>query len=67
MLKENCVDWLTKKLADNAIFLCEDVRKEAKEAGYSKDDLKKARKELGVKTFHQFDESGATQNWFWHL
>lgn len=35
--------------------------------GVSQAELKEARKALGVKTFHQFDEDGDTQNWFWYL
>lgn len=66
-MKENCEDWLSKILSNNAIFLCDDIKQIAKNAGYTKNELKEARKELGVKTFHQFDEDGATSNWFWHL
>ena len=47
--------------------LCDEVRKQARSQGYRSSDLKKARKELQVKTFHQFDDDGATDNWFWYL
>ncbi len=65
-MRESCKDWLSKKLANNAIFLCDDVKQDAKKSGYTKSELKEARKELNVKTFHQFDEDGSTPNWFWH-
>jgi hypothetical protein len=45
--------------------LCDIVRAEAKKSGFTRQELKEARKALGVKTFHQFDEVGATPNWFW--
>lgn len=67
MKNGNCVDWLREKLSDEELHLCEMVREEARQKGYSKAALKNARKSLGVKTFHQFDEDGATLNWFWYL
>ena len=63
-----CRTWLKKYLADEGGFvLCDTVREEAKKMGFSRRDLKAAREYLGVKTFHQFDEYGATDNWFWCL
>lgn len=62
-----CKEWLSEKIGDQEVHLCEMVRDAAKQAGYSKKELRKAREELGVKTFHQFDEDGATENWFWYL
>ena len=38
-----------------------------KERGFTGAELKEARKNLGIKTFHQFDEDGASENWFWYL
>ena len=63
----NCTDWLKEKMSDGEIHLCEMVREEARQRGYPKTELKVARKSLGVKTFHQFNEDGATPNWFWYL
>lgn len=63
----DCKEWLRNKLKDHEIHLCDDIRQESKKAGYTKIELKEARRELGVKTFHQFDENGATTNWFWYL
>lgn len=62
-----CEVWLAIQLADGELHLCEDIREAAKKNGFTGKDLKAARKNLGVKTFHQFDEDGATPNWFWYL
>lgn len=64
---ENCKNWLKEYLIKNGSTECSFVKEEAKEAGFTKQEIKLARKELGVKTWHQFDEDGATPNWFWHL
>ena len=64
----DCRLWLEKYMHDNDGFVLSDiVRAAAKEHGFSKAELKTARKSLGIKTFHQFDEYGATVNWFWYL
>lgn len=63
----NCEKWLLELLTKNECVLVEDVREQAKQQGFKKSELKEARKTLNVKTFHQFDEDGATENWFWHL
>ncbi len=60
-------NWLREKLSDGELHLCESIREAAKKAGISMKDLKVARKDLGVKTYHQFDECGQTPNWFWYL
>lgn len=62
----DCQSWLENLLTENECVLCEHVRQQAKEQGFSKKQLKEAREALGVKTFHQFDE-GPTENWFWYL
>lgn len=62
-----CDAWLKLQLQDLEIHLCDDIRKAAKKRGFTKQELKAARKAVGVKTFHQFDEDGATENWFWYL
>ena len=63
---EICVVWLKKKLT-GGFALCDDVREAGRQQGYARGQLTAARKVLGVETFHQFDEDGATQNWFWSL
>lgn len=63
----DCEKWLFELLADLDYHLCDDVREKAQKAGYTKKELKDARKSLCVKTYHQFDEEGATPNWFWYL
>ena len=62
-----CEKGLKEKLNDGELHLCEDIRTAARKKGFSQAELKEARKALGVKTFHQFDEDGDTQNWFWYL
>lgn len=63
----DCDTWLKLQLQDKEIHLCDDVKKAAEKSGFTKRELKSARKAIGVKTFHLFDEDGATQNWFWYL
>ena len=67
MKTEECKKWLADYLKRQAGALVEDTRAEAKKKGFTKLDLKTARKELGVKTFHQFDEGGQAPNYFWYL
>ncbi len=66
-MKLDCKNWLGKFLSDNGTMLCDTVREEAVAQGYTRAELKSARKLLKVKTYHQFDEEGATQNWFWFI
>ena len=67
-MREREIDsWLGEQLSDGECHLCESVRDAAKRAGINQQDLRASRKRLGVKTFHQFDESGDTGNWFWFL
>lgn len=63
----DCEKWLLELLSDRDYHLCDIVRAEARKAGYTREELKLARRSLGVKTYHQFDEDGATPNWFWYL
>lgn len=64
---DECCAWLKLKLQDGELHLVNDIRKDAKKRKFSRSDLSVARKILGVKTFHMFDENGATDNWFWYL
>ena len=61
----DCEEWLYERLSDMDYHLCENIRNEAKKKGYTMRELKAARKKLGIRTFHQFDELGATPNWYW--
>lgn len=63
----DCKKWLLEKLKGEDWLLCDTVRAEARKEGFTRKQLKDARKALGVETFHQFDEDGATENWFWKL
>lgn len=65
---ENCTAWLKRHLAPGASE-CSGVREAAVEAGFTCRELKAARKELGVKTWHQVDEYDGQRidNWFWYL
>ena len=63
----DCKTWLALYLSDGQVHLTTAVSQKEKALGYSKSELREARKELGVKTFHQFDEFGDTENWFWHM
>lgn len=67
MEKSRCDVWLEKILSDGEIHLCDDVRAEAKREGFTMTELKMSRRNLGVKTYHQFDEYGDCKNWFWYL
>ena len=62
-----CDAWLKLQLQDLEIHLCDDIRKAAKKRCFTKQELNAARKAVGVKTLHQFDEDGSTENWFWYL
>jgi hypothetical protein len=62
-----CEKWLKEYLGSKSI-LCEVVRTEAKRKGFAAKELKDARKNLGVSTYHEFDRVGnATEEWYWSL
>lgn len=63
----DCDSWLKLQLQDKEMHLCDDIRKAAKKRGFTNKELKIARKVIGVKTYHQFDEDGPTPNYFWYL
>ena len=62
-----CEKWLCGKLQGRSEVLCDDIRSAAKKEGFTRAELKAARKALNVKTFHQSDGGIETQNWFWYL
>lgn len=65
---ENCAVWLRRYLAPG-MSECGAVREDAFVAGYTRAELKAARKELEVKTWHQIDtlEEPRIDNWFGYL
>ena len=60
-------EWLRKYLSDGEPHLVDNVREAYRAAGFMRSEIKAARKSLGVKTFHQFDENGPTPNYFWYI
>ena len=64
---KDCEKWLAGFLREEGTMLCDAVREAANKKGFSRATLKAARKALGVRTFHQFDERIDTNNWFWYL
>ncbi len=62
-----CEEWLYGKLVGHGEVLSDDIRSAARQAGFTRAELKAARKALNVKTFHQFDGDTETRNWFWYL
>lgn len=60
-----CAFWLLDYLYFHGPSLTGDVRSAAKEKGYTRAELKNARKEAGVKTYHSFDD--VIDVWYWHL
>lgn len=65
MGERKCEKWLEKILADGELHLREDVREAARKEGFTFGELRAAWKSIGVGTYHQFDECGQTENWFW--
>lgn len=59
------IKWLADYFKRNQTVLCDVVREEAAAVGINRRQLKMARKALHIRTWHQFDEGGATPNWFW--
>lgn len=64
----NCEEWLRQRLTGEEFLLCDHVREEAKQQGFSRKQLKEARKKIGVKTSNDWAcwEDGA-KNWYWYL
>ena len=67
MTDEEVVVWLWNRFQREETILCERIREETAALHISKRQLKAARLRLGIKTWHQFDEGGSTENWFWTL
>lgn len=62
-----CGQWLAALLGGQKFMNCEVIRVMAKEAGYSKGQLSKARKECGVTTVNDMtaQKDNIAKNWFW--
>lgn len=60
-----CEKWLNDFLKQYDIVLCDTVRDGANKMGFTRKQLKEARKALGVKTTHLIN--GDSENWFWYL
>lgn len=63
---EECKNWLREVLSEGEKEYSS-VKESAARKGFSRFLLKKARKELGVKTFHQAIPEEGTENWFWFI
>ncbi len=61
------IEWLKEYLSGVNLHLVDTVREAFKAAGFTRGEIKAARKALGVKTFHQCDEDGITPNHFWYI
>lgn len=64
---KNCVEWLRWYLKGTHGVRCEEVRVMANSAGYTKGQLKDARKVLGVKTQSIFDRGDPLDIHYWYL
>lgn len=65
---EDCKNWLRGFLSAGSME-CGGVRQAARDAGFTKSELKAARRELDVRTWHQIDTAGEPRvdNFFWYL
>jgi putative DNA primase/helicase len=64
--RDRAVEWLKQLLAGGISMSSNEIMKLAEEEGFKKDTLAKARKELCVKCYPDFDEDG-NKLWFWKL
>jgi len=64
-----CAEWMRKVIfPDGPGGIGSEVnfiKTQAMKAGFTKSEVRRAKKELGLKTWHQKDESG--ENWFWRM
>ncbi len=64
----SCAAWLSELLADGGPHNVETIRAERKKAGYTKSEVKAAKKSLGVISFNDANmQDVAARNWFWQL
>ena len=62
-----CKFWLEKYILQNGLVDVDETREEARKRGFSKKELKDARAELGVKTYHRFVSTTDIKKWYWYL
>ena len=63
----NCQEWLMSFLAERKEVLVDVIKAEAKAAGYTKKELKAAKKALRVKTVNDWEPTFGTSAWWWKL
>ena len=64
--RDRAVEWLRELLSAGQSMSSNEIFKLAEENGFKEMTLQRARKELGVKCFPDFDEEG-NKFWFWRL
>lgn len=64
---DNPVLFLKNIIGRNGFVNTDDLREEAKKEGYTMKQMQQARKELGLKSKHLFDEEGPLDNWIWYM
>ena len=63
-----CEKWLREFLNREYFILCDTVREEAEKQGFTRKQVKEARKTLGVETINEWAANeGKTLYWFWGL
>ena len=64
--RDRAVEWLKELLAGGQSKPSNEIFKLAEEQGFKEMTLQRARKEIGVKCFPEFDEEG-NKSWHWRL
>lgn len=64
---QDCKTWLRAKYADRPWHPCKIIADEAREQGFTKRELKDARKALGIIMLSKYDENYKALNYFWCL
>lgn len=62
-----CEEWLSNLLHEEGTVLFSTVKIKAREAGFTRGQLKAARRALRVVTINDWAANGETMNWFWQL
>ena len=64
---QTCEEWLRDFLKERGPVHYAIVKEKAKERGFTRGQLKSARKALKVETINDWALSGETLNWYWQL
>ena len=64
--RQRAIDWLRELLSDGKSKSSNEIFRLAGEQGFKETTLKRARNELGVRCFPEFDEEG-NKFWYWRL